>query len=105
MLSNFESQLYKEELKKYPKMGSRIRTTEGKEGKVVEVNILSHYIVIETVEKDDNEHIRNRIKVDIEEWLSNQKDLARETNHAENRTSPRRNNRVSGTKSSQNHSR
>jgi len=87
---NFESQFYKEELKKYPKMGSRIKTSEGKEGKVVEVNILSRYIVIETVENEDNEHIRNRIKVNIEEWQNNPKIKPREKTHAENKTSSRR---------------
>ncbi len=65
---NFESQFYKEELKKYPKLGKHIKTKEGKEGKVIEVNILSRYIVMETIEKEDNEHIRNRIKVRIEDW-------------------------------------
>ena len=65
---NFESQFYKEELKKYPKPGKYIRTKEGKEGKVVEVNILSRYIIIETIVKEDNEHIRNRVKIFIEDW-------------------------------------
>ena len=102
---NFESQFYKEELKKYPRIGSRLKTSEGKEGKVIEVNILSRYIVIETVEKEDNEHIRNRIKVDIDDWQDHQRNKKREQNHAENQASTRRNNRASGEKSAQNHSR
>ncbi len=68
---NYESQFYKEELKKYPKLGSHITTREGKEGKVIEVNILSRYILMETIEKEDNEHIRNRIKITIEDWQDN----------------------------------
>ena len=89
---NFESNFYKEELKKFPKLGKYIRTKDGKEGKVVEVNILSQYIVIETIEKEDNEHIRNRIKISINDWQSDR--LAdKENNHAENNASSRGKNR------------
>jgi len=101
---NFESHFYKEELKKYPKLGKYIRTKDGKEGKVIEVNILSRYIVIETVEKEDNEHIRNRVKVSIEDWLVNNKEVNRNNNHAENKSSARGNNRITGGKSIKNNS-
>ena len=65
---NFEAQFYAEELKKYPKLNSHIKNNEGKDGKVVEVNILSRYMIIETLEKEDNEHIKNRVKIPIDEW-------------------------------------
>ncbi len=102
---NFESQFYKEEIKKYPKIGSHIKTKEGKEGKVIEVNILSRYIVIETIENEDNEHIRNRVKIPIEEWQNNHSEINREKDHAENRSSTRRKNQFPGEKSAKNHSR
>jgi len=70
---NYESQFYKEELKKYPKIGSYLITKDGKEGTVIEVNILSRYIIVETIEIDENERIRNRIKITFEEWLDIQK--------------------------------
>lgn len=93
---NFESQFYKEELKKYPKMGSHISIKEGKEGKVIEVNILSRYILMETVEKEDNEHIRNRIKVSFEEWQERLSEINREKIHGENKPLSGRNNRITG---------
>ena len=101
---NFEAQFYKEELKKYPKLGKHIRTKDGKEGKVIEVNILSRYVVIETVEKEDNEHVRNRVKVSIEDWLDNNREVNRNNNHAENKSSVRGNNRITGGKSVKNNS-
>jgi len=101
---NFESQFYKEELKKYPKLGKYIRTKDGKEGKVIEVNILSRYIVIETVEKEDNEHVRNRVKVSIEDWLDNNREVNKNNNYAENKSSARGNNRITGGKSIKNNS-
>lgn len=80
---NFEAQFYIEELKKYPKLGSQIKTSDGKDGKVVEVNVLSRYMIIETVEKEDNVHIRNRIKVTIDEWQKNYDHIKRENNNVE----------------------
>jgi len=101
---NFESQFYKEELKKYPKLGKYIRTKDGKEGKVIEVNILSRYIVIETVEKEDNEHVRNRVKVSIEDWLDNNREVNKNNNYAENKSSAKGNKRITGGKSIKNNS-
>ncbi len=89
---NFEAQFYQEELKRYPKMGSQIRTNDGKEGKVVEINVLSKYMVIETLEKEDNESIKNRIKLPVEEWQNSNKKINRETKHAKNNSTTRRNN-------------
>jgi len=89
---NFEAQFYKEELKNYPKLGSLIKTKEGKEGKVIEVNILSRYLVIETVEKEDNENIKNRIKISLQDWQDNHNQLNKGKNHAENKSTTRRNN-------------
>ncbi len=89
---NFESQFYKEELKKYPKLGNYIKTKEGKEGKVIEVNILSRYIVMETIEKEDNEHIRNRVKVKFEECYDNSKEKNGNNDHAGSKSKSGRNN-------------
>ncbi|MFZ2330810.1 MAG: stage 0 sporulation family protein [Atribacterota bacterium] len=93
---NFEAEFYQEELKNYPKLGSQVKTREGKEGKVTEVNILSRYMVIETVEKDDNESIRNRIKLPIEEWQRNYNRMNRDVPDVENESSSRRDNRNTG---------
>ena len=88
---NFEAQFYAEELKKYPKLGSHIKSNEGKDGKVVEVNVLSRYMIIETLEKEDNEHIKNRVKIPIDEWEKSYKQIRRrETQNAENKATPRR---------------
>lgn len=104
---NFESQFYKEELKKYPKVGKYIRTKDGKEGKVIEVNILSRYIVIETIEKEDNEHIKNRVKLSIDDWQDNNKEQNRENNNGKNKdnSSSRGKNRDFRGKSIKNNSR
>ncbi len=83
---NFEAEYYLEELKKYPKLGSQVQTKEGKEGKVIEVNALSRYIIIETLEREDNENIRNRIKIPIEEWQKYDQLKNREINNAENKS-------------------
>lgn len=102
---NFESQFYKEELKKYPKIGSYIVIKDGKEGKVIEVNILSRYIIVETIETDENERIRNRIKITFEEWLDIQKNENTRVKNEGNKSSPKRENRNSGGKSAKNNSR
>jgi len=101
---NYEAEFYKEELKKYPKIGKYAKTKDGKEGKVIEVNILSRYIVLETIEKDDNEHIKNRVKVPIEEWVSNNGEVNKKNNNARNNNSSGRNNRIPGEKSAKNNS-
>jgi len=101
---NYEAQFYKEELKKYPKIGKYAKTKDGKEGKVIEVNILSRYIVIETIEKDDNGHIKNRVKVPIEDWVSNNGEVNKKNNNARNNNSSGRNNRIAGQKSAKNNS-
>lgn len=101
---NYESQFYKEELKKYPKLGSRIKTTDNKEGKIIEVNILSRYMVLETIERDGNENIKNRIKISIDEWLNNQHYPNKEKDNAANRSQSERNNRVPLEKQIKNHS-
>lgn len=89
---NYEAQFYQEELKKYPKMGSHVKINEEKEGKVVEVNVLSRYMIIETLEKEDNESIKNRIKLSLEDWQKNNNRINRETHHAKNNSTTRRNN-------------
>jgi len=91
-------------LRNYPKLGKNIKTKEGKVGKVVEVNILSQYIVIETIEKEDNEHIRNRIKISINDW-DKDKVVNKENNYAENNSSSRGKNRKSGKKPFKNNTR
>ncbi|MDD3539066.1 MAG: stage 0 sporulation family protein [Atribacterota bacterium] len=89
---NFEAQFYKEELKNYPKLGTQIKTKGGKEGKVIEVNILSRYLVIETIEKEDNEHIKNRIKISLEEWQENHNQWNKEKINAKNKSTTGGNN-------------
>ncbi|MDD4363197.1 MAG: stage 0 sporulation family protein [Atribacterota bacterium] len=90
---NFESQFYKEELKKYPKVGKSIVTKDGKEGKVIEVNILSRYVVIETIEKEDNERIKNRLKINIEDLYSKKGEVEILNKNVQNKSSAGRNNR------------
>jgi cell fate regulator YaaT (PSP1 superfamily) len=101
---NYEANFYKEELKKYPKLGKYAKTKDGKEGKVIEVNILSRYIVMETVEKDDNGHIKNRIKVPIEDCANNNAEGNNQKSNDRNNNPFGRNNRISGTQSAKNNS-
>ena len=49
-------------------------------------------MVIETLEKEDNESIKNRIKLPVEEWQNSNKKINRETKHAKNNSTTRRNN-------------
>lgn len=86
---NFEAQFYQEELRKYPKLNSQVKTKDGKEGRVIEVNILSRYMIIETIEKEDNENIKNRIKLPIDDWQKNHKQKSRDMHHAENKPAAR----------------
>jgi len=62
---SYESEFYKESLKKYPKLGSKIKLKSGM-GKVTEVNILRKYIIVETREDKD---IIKKIKISEEEYL------------------------------------
>lgn len=61
---SYESEFYKESLKKYPKLGSKIKVKSGM-GKVTEVNILRKYIIVETREDKD---ITKKIKISEEEY-------------------------------------
>jgi len=102
---NYESQFYKEELKKYPKTGSYITLKDGKEGKVIEVNILSRYIILETIETDENERIKNRVKITFEEWLEIKNNRNSRVRNEGKKSLPKRENRYSGEKSAKNNSR
>lgn len=66
---SYEIEFYKECLKKYPKLRENIETEKGK-GKVIEINILKKYIMVE-LESDSsskNEGIKKRIKIPEEEF-------------------------------------
>jgi cell fate regulator YaaT (PSP1 superfamily) len=60
---SYESEFYKESLKKYPELGENIKTEKGT-GRVIEINILKKYI---TVELDDESDVKKRIKISEEE--------------------------------------
>ena len=65
---SYESEFYKECLKKYPKLRDNVETKKGK-GKVIEINVLKKYIVVE-LESDSNSKnggIKKRIKIPEEE--------------------------------------
>ncbi len=65
---SYESEFYKECLKKYPKLRDNIKTEKGI-GKVIEINVLKKYIIVE-LESDPNSKnggIKKRIKVPEEE--------------------------------------
>ena len=62
---SYESEFYKESLKKYPKLGSKIKLKSGI-GKVTEVNILRKYIIVEIREDKD---IIKKIKISEEECV------------------------------------
>jgi len=63
---SYESEFYKESLKKYPKLGSKIKLKSGM-GKVTEVNILRKYIIVEIREDKD---IIKKIKISEEEYVT-----------------------------------
>ena len=66
---SYESEFYKEALKKYPKLRDNVETEKGK-GKVIEINVLKKYIVVE-LESDSNSKnggIKKRIKIPEEEF-------------------------------------
>ena len=60
---SYESDFYRESLRKYPKLGDNIKTEKGN-GKVIEINVLKKYIVVELEEDSD---IKKRIKISEEE--------------------------------------
>jgi cell fate regulator YaaT (PSP1 superfamily) len=60
---SYESEFYKEALKKYPELGENIKTEKGM-GRVIEINILKKYI---TIELDDESDVKKRIKISEEE--------------------------------------
>ncbi len=65
---SYESEFYKESLKKYPKLRDNVETEKGK-GKVIEINVLKKYIIVE-LESDSsskNGGIKKRIKIPEEE--------------------------------------
>ena len=65
---SYESEFYKESLKKYPKLRDNVQTEKGK-GKVIEINVLKKYIIVE-LESDSsskNGGIKKRIKIPEEE--------------------------------------
>ena len=62
---SYESEFYKESLKKYPKLGSKIKLKSGI-GKVTEVNILRKYIIVEI--REDKDTIK-KIKISEEEYV------------------------------------
>jgi len=66
---SYESEFYKECLKKYPKLRDNVETEKG-EGKVIEINVLKKYIIVE-LESDSNSKnggIKKRIKIPEEEF-------------------------------------
>jgi len=66
---SYESEFYKECLKKYPKLRDNIKTEKGI-GKVIEINVLKKYIIVE-LESDSNSKnsgIKKRIKILEEEF-------------------------------------
>jgi len=66
---SYESEFYKESLKKYPKLRDNVETEKGK-GKVIEINVLKKYIIVE-LESDSsskNGSIKKRIKISEEEF-------------------------------------
>jgi cell fate regulator YaaT (PSP1 superfamily) len=61
---SYESEFYKECLKKYPRLKDNIETEKGT-GKVIEINVLKKYVVAE-LEADGG--IKKRIKIPEEEF-------------------------------------
>lgn len=65
---SYESEFYRESLKKYPKLRDNIETEKGN-GKVIEINVLKKYIIVE-LENDSNSKngsIKKRVKIPEEE--------------------------------------
>jgi len=60
---SYESEFYKECLKKYPRLKDDIETEKGT-GKVIEINVLKKYVVVEL---ESNGGVKKRIKISEEE--------------------------------------
>jgi cell fate regulator YaaT (PSP1 superfamily) len=60
---SYESEFYKESLKKYPELGENIKTEKGN-GKVIEINVLKKYVLVELEDESD---VKKRIKIAEEE--------------------------------------
>lgn len=60
---SYESEFYKEALKKYPELGENIKTEKGN-GKVIEINVLKKYVIVELEDESD---VKKRIKISEEE--------------------------------------
>lgn len=65
---SYESEFYKESLKKYPRLKDNIETEKGT-GKVIEINVLKKYVVVELVSDSNSKNggIKKRIKISEEE--------------------------------------
>jgi cell fate regulator YaaT (PSP1 superfamily) len=65
---SYESEFYKESLKKYPRLKDNIETEKGT-GKVIEINVLKKYVVVELVRDSNSKNggIKKRIKISEEE--------------------------------------
>lgn len=65
---SYESEFYKESLKKYPRLKDIIETEKGT-GKVIEINVLKKYVVVELVSDSNSKNggIKKRIKISEEE--------------------------------------
>lgn len=65
---SYESEFYKESLKKYPRLKDNIETEKGT-GKVIEINVLKKYVVVELVHDSNSKNggIKKRIKISEEE--------------------------------------
>jgi len=66
---SYESEFYKECLKKYPKLRDNVETEKG-EGKVIEINVLKKYIIVELGSDSNSKNggIKKRIKIPEEEF-------------------------------------
>ena len=52
---SYECQMYKDLLKDMPKQGSKIKTKDGKSGRVISVNPLTRSVTVETEDKNQVE--------------------------------------------------
>ena len=66
---SYECEFYKECLKKYPKLRENVETEKGK-GKVIEINVLKKYIIVELESDSNNKNdgSKKRIKIPEEEF-------------------------------------
>jgi len=70
---SYENEFYKKSLKKYPKIGKTIDTEKGK-GKVVEINVLKKYLILEQEEGETKKMIKIS-EEDLEKIYSENKDI------------------------------